>query len=138
MALTDAKLMLSDAQALATSSAATVSSTNIIDLGAASPNVGRGTPIWAHVRIGTACAGSTSTTLAVYLQHCATSTGTYTTLHSYSATSIANYTAGLKVIEAPLPGTVHRYVKAIYVNAGSSITAGTADAWLDMTELESL
>ena len=138
MALVDAKLMLSDAQTMVVATAATTVSTNIIDLGAASPNVGRGTPIWAHVRVGTACAGSASSTLAVAVQHCATVDGTYATMLSYSAASIANFTSGLKVIENPLPGAVNRYVKVLYTNAASSITAGTMDAWLDMTETETI
>ena len=138
MAFVDAKLLFSDAQSLVLATAAAINSTNVIDLGAASPNIGRGTPIWAHVRIGTACTGQTSTTLAVALKHCATVDGSYTDLISYSAASIANFTAGLKVIEQALPSTVHRYLKVVYTVGTSAVTAGTVDAWLNLSEMESV
>lgn len=130
MALMDDYLEMFDAQSLATVKNITFTS-DVIDLGAAGPDTGVGTPVWAHVRIGTAVDGAGTATITTTLQHSAVGS-TYTTIEATSALTPTLMAAGTRLIERALPANVKRYIRVICVTATSTITAGTVDAWLDL------
>lgn len=133
----DAKLLMSDAQAMAHTTAATYASTNVVDTGVASSSIGAGEPIFVHCRVGTLFAGSASTTWSFKLQHSASESTGYTDLLTYSATTYTNLTAGKKIFNQALPVTSSRYLKMLYTMAGSATTGGTVDAWLSLEHNDS-
>ncbi len=133
----DAKLLMSDAQSMIHTTAATYASSSVVDLGVASPNIGAGEPIFANCRVGTAFGGSASTTWSFKLQHSASESTGYTDLLTYSATTYTNLTAGKKIFNQSLPVTCSRYVKMLYTMAGSATSAGTVDAWLSLEHNDS-
>ena len=131
MAIMDARLEFSDAASLATAAGNTILS-DVLDLGAASPDIGRGEPIWCHVRVGTAAAGSASATLQCSVQHSSTGTGGWTDLITTSAQAVGDLEAGLRLVEQPLPASMERYLRCAYAVAVSAISGGSVDAWLDL------
>ena len=132
--VTEKALILSDAQAITTSS--TTNSTNTIDLEFAAPNIGSGTPLWLVCRVNTLFVEVTSgtETLDAQLQTCATSGGTYTKIaggYLYSGREIVK---GLDLLTIPLPADCLRYLKIVYTTTtGSGWSAGKVDAFIAST-----
>ena len=142
MAIMDYRLEFCDATTLAGAIATTVRG-NIIDLGAAG-DVGDGTPIYMHVRMGATAAATTSGlahgTLAFYLQESASTTAASfancITLKSATATS-TSYAAGYKVYDGALPArTYKRYLRLATAIATSELVAGTCDAFLSLDPVD--
>jgi hypothetical protein len=67
MSLMDAKGEFSDGQSLATAAGNTIESTNVVDLGAADPDIGEGNEIWVNCLIGSSvtCTSDTGTVTPV-------------------------------------------------------------------------
>ena len=145
MAIMDARLEFCDATTLVGAVATTVRG-NIIDLGTASTfndstrnaDYGDGTPIYMHVRIGTATAGTgsgVSATLSFVLQEAGSNTPASfaTAVTLMPATARATYVAGYKVYDGALPSrTYKRYLRLATAIATSTITGGTCDAWISL------
>lgn len=117
----DKRLQVSSQQALT----ATAASTDVVDLGSASRNVGAGDPIWLVVLARVALAG-TSPTLAVAIQtddnSAFSSAATLETSQTYTALPVGS------MIVLPMPFTNERYVRANYTLGGTTPTA-TVDAF---------
>lgn len=139
MAIVDAKLVFSDAQAETTQAAH--DSTNTIDLGAgydewkAAEIADYGEAhrqMWLHVRVNTLFATSASGTLAVALHDSAdnSSFAAVAPAVGTAATAAASLTAGLMLIRMPLPTNLRRYVKLVYTIGTGAMTAGKIDAWI--------
>jgi hypothetical protein len=139
MAILDAIWVFSDAQAQ--TSTGTHASTDIMDLGAANPNIGRGTPLWLTVRVNTAMAGASGTTFQVQVQDAAdgstfsylwaTSVGTAAGFAG-AATSIFSVAAGTNLIQQPLPAACRRYLRVAYVIGTTVLTGGKWDAFITL------
>ena len=142
MTIMDYRCQLADGKTLVGAKSATFTDFTV-DLGAADPNVGRGEPIYVHVKIGTAVtsASAAAGTLALVLQHS----------HSNSAASMVNLmnlnlagassmtqnllTANKLIYSGALPPVCRRYVRLKGTIGVTPITAGTLDAWLDIGPL---
>lgn len=141
MPIMDYKLEFSDAQSVAAAAASTVISTNVIDLGVANAKIGEGTPIWAHVIIGSAVTSASDPgTITAALRHCATESGTYTTIAVGSAFTFSTATAtdqdavaGVELLNVPVPADCYRYLEMTYYIATSAAGGGSVDAWLDLS-----
>ena len=103
----------------------TTTGTNVVDTEVANSNQGAGTPIWLVVQVSTSLVGATGTanTMAASLQDCATSGGTYTTIVTGYAFSVAEVLKGINLLSIPLPAKHKRYLGVIY-------TTGTGSGWL--------
>ena len=141
MSILDAKLEFSDSQSLIASAASTVVSANTVDLGVDRPNIGEGEPVWCHVKVGesVSCASGPGT-LTTTVQHSASDSGPFSTLIAGSAATFASSTseenkllAGVEILSQPLPRECNRYLRITYAIAASDITAGSVDAWLDLS-----
>jgi len=138
MAITDLKLVLSDAQAETT--AAAHDSDNVVDMGAGYNEWGTATiadygetnKMWLNVKVNTLFATSASGTLAVALQDSAdnSSFAAVSPALGCPATAAASLTAGLSLLRVPLPNGLRRYVKLVYTIAVGAMTAGAVDAWI--------
>lgn len=109
----DAKLLMSDSQALT----ATAASTNVIDFEVANPNMGEGTKVVVKVICETAL-GGTDPTITFTLQDSADNS-TFATLlatEQYSSLSAGD------VIDIPLPEDHARYTRMYYTLGGTSPT----------------
>ena len=141
MTLMDYRLQLADAKSLAGSVGATITDFSV-DLGVANPNVGRGEPIYVHVKIGTAVSGNVLTgTVAMVLQHAGTdSPASYSNLMNLNLAGAASMTQNLLtanklVYSGALPVACKRYLRMKATLAGATLSAGTVDAWLDIGSL---
>lgn len=134
MSIMDAKLELSDAQAVTVSTR--TASTNFVDLGAASLYIGAGTPLYLNVRVNTTFVGGgeSSGALTTHLMDGAHTSGVCsgTTLLSKTiATSLL--AAGKWIMRVPIPVEGYmRFLRLRYVNsrATTAYTAGKIDAWV--------
>jgi len=123
--ITDINMLLAEDQALPVN-ATPVISENVIDLGAASLDIGAGTPIYLNVII-TTLSTSESNTLTVELRDGATDAAADALL---LFAAFIPHTTGLK-IKCPLPNDVARYV-SMYMTASATLTAGTISAFLSL------
>lgn len=134
MTIMDAKLELSDAQAITVSTQ--TASANFIDLGAAALYIGVGTPLYLNVRVNTTFVGGgeSSSTLSCQLMDGAHTSGvcTGTTLLTKTiATSLL--AAGKWIMRVPIPFEGYmRFLRLRYVNsrATTAFTAGKVDSWI--------
>lgn len=133
MSIMDAKLELSDAQAITKSTR--TASTNFIDLGAASLYVGAGTPLYLNVRVNTLFAGGGATgSLTTHLMDGAHTSGVCsgTTLLSKTISN-SLLTAGKWIMRVAIPVEGYmRFLRLRYVNSQGTTeyTAGKVDAWI--------
>lgn len=136
MTIMDKRLTMSDAQALTT----TAGSSSTVDLGAmtdcwgssVNPNVGKGEPLWVHVKVGTDfTSANTSSTLLATIEH-SPDDSTFSTLVAGTETIIGDIDSGDELINQPLPATTYRYIRAYYTVGTAVFTAGTVDSWIDL------
>ena len=123
MPLVDAILIFSDEQAITASAA----STNVIDFGETNPNLGAGNPLIINFIITEAFA--TCTSLAISLQHGATSTPA-TEIVALAAILRASLTKGAYIPEILIPSQHLRYMRLYYTIAGSNATTGKIFAYI--------
>jgi hypothetical protein len=139
MAVLDAKLVLSDAQAETT--AAAHDSDNVIDLGIGTDGWGTAKSadygeaphmMWLHAYVNTTFTSGGSATLTVALQDSAdnSSFAAVTPAVTTAAIAVASLAAGYELIRMPLPVGLRRYVKLVYTIGTASMTAGKIDAWI--------
>lgn len=121
MAILDAELTFSDAQAFT----ATTESTNVVDLGV-DRDIGVGEPVYFAVQINTAFAGLTS--LAVSLQT-SDDNSTWTDLYTSAAFATTSLTYGAQPVRVVVPSSTSRYLRAYYTVTGTG-TAGALTASL--------
>lgn len=128
MAILDAGLLLSDAQAVT----ATAASTNVIDLSAVAPNLGRGgEQIYVQVVCNTTTDSSgDAAVLAVTLEHSADNSSFVQTGIGVTGLAQTSVTAGDILLTAALPPTLKRYVRVYYTVSTANYTAGKFDAYL--------
>lgn len=117
----DQKLLMSDGQAVTV----TAASTNVIDTGPNSANLGGGADLVATAQVDTAFA--TLTSLKATLQHSADD-NTFTTLVDGVAIAAASLVAGKKLLECSIPPGHLRYLRFYFTVAGSDATAGKVNA----------
>jgi len=143
MTIMDYRCQLADGKSLIGATGATITDFTV-DLGAANANVGRGEPIYVHVKLGTAVTSASKSvgTLAIFLQDSPSSTAAsfanLMNLNLAGKTSMTHsllVTANKLIFSGALPPTCKRYVRLKVTNAGTPITAGTLDAWLDIGSL---
>lgn len=128
MAILDATLVFSDAQAETTQAAH--DSDNIVDCGLANANLGAGTPKWLVVSVNTAFTTSASGTLTVALQDCATVGGSYATVIAGETHAVTALVKGFKILCVPLPAEHARFLKLVYTIGTGAMTAGAIDAYI--------
>lgn len=140
MTIMDYRCQLADGKSLVAATSATITDFTV-DLGVANPNVGRGEPIYVHAKLGTAVTSASKSvgTLALFLQHSPSSTAAsfsnLMNLNLAGASSMTHSkltTANKLIYSGALPPTCKRYLRIKATNAGTPITAGTLDAWLDI------
>lgn len=139
MAILDAKLVLSDAQAETT--AAAHDSDNVLNMGAGKNEWGTATiadygeankQLWLHVYVNTTFTSGGSATLTVALQDSADNS-TFAAVSpaiTTGAVAVASLAAGYELIRMPLPPNLRRYVKLVYTIGTAAMTAGKLDAWV--------
>lgn len=104
----------------------TAASTNAIDIGLATPNIGDGTPKRVEVIVNTTFAGGTS--IKATLEESADDS-TYTTLLDSPVVLTAAALKGKKLLSVPLPTQHKRYLRINYTVVGT-MTAGKVDAFV--------
>lgn len=125
MAILDASLELSDAQAVTV----TAASTNVIDLTAVAPNIGRGGRLYLQVKVNEAATASGSATLDLAVQDSADNSS-YAAIHSVPQFAKAVLTAGAILLTFELPPKLRRYVRVYYTVGTGPLTAGKFDAYI--------
>lgn len=130
MSLIDAKLELSDAQAITGTGSKT--SEDIINIGGSTQNPGRGTPLYLNVVVNAAFP-SGATTLQVCLQDSADGT-TWASKITFAAVALsALATPGISVVKIPLPSTdLRQYLSLDYLLSAEVAAGGKLDAWVGM------
>ena len=123
----DSKLIMSDAQAVVTASADTVS-TNVIDTGLANSNIGAGTPLWLVLEAHTTFTSGGAATLTITLQDSADD-ATFATLLQTEAFAVASLTAGALLLCVPIPAEHARYLRMNYDVGTADMTAGKLNAY---------
>lgn len=118
----DAKLELSDGQAVTASAA----STNQIDAGKADNSRAIGDDLFMHVQVTEDFA--TLTSLTISLQDSADN-ATYKDVALSPAILLADLVEGAKVFSVKIPKPLRRYRRAYYTVAGTNASAGKIDAW---------
>ncbi len=128
MAIMDAKLELSDAQAIT----GDAQSTNVIDWNDTDLEMGTGTPLYLNIVVGTTFAGGTSLQFKLYTHSSGTSIQSGTLLYETPAIVQATLVSGYKVLRMPLPANVDdlQFTGLFYDDTGA-FSAGTIDAWID-------
>lgn len=131
MAMIDAKLLLSDNQALT----ATAEATNVIDLGAAQdPGVGEGTPVRVVFLVGTeldSAAEGASLVIAVVDDTATPIDGSSTVIVESEAIPEASLVAGYRK-ELVIPAEAHgRYLGVYYTVSGEDFTSGNVYCWVE-------
>jgi len=130
----DKQLLLSDSQDLS-QTAATYSSTNIIDLTAVGREIGQGKPVGVVVVVDEAFASSGAATVVFSLvaNDDEDLTTSATVLYATPAIGYASLTLG-KVIVLPIPvgriPTDAQYIGVTYTIGAATTTAGTCSAFL--------
>lgn len=142
MAVLDAKLEFSDAQALASvSSGASVVSTNVTNLGASetdcwgnsiTPDIGEGGELEFNVAVDTALVGSSAALdckLVTKASSASISSGgtTLATL-TIPATSAAGTRKSVKVPS----GTIYQYTGVLYAASGGALTSAKINSWINL------
>lgn len=127
MAILDAGLLLSDAQAVTASAA----STNVIDFTAVAPNLGRGgEQIYLQVVCNTTADSSgDAATVDIALQDSADNSSFANVVRSVQYAQ-ASVTAGTILFTVALPPTLRRYARVYYTIGTENLTAGKFDAYL--------
>ena len=139
MAIMDYRLEFCDATAVSGAVATTVRG-NVLDLGVNAKNYGAGTPVYLHVRMNTIAAGKVTATMAMYLQdartNIAASFANILTLKSACTPVATEYALGKVIYNGILPAgiTLKQYIRLVTTIAGSPVTAGRVDAWLDLSD----
>lgn len=144
MAVLDAKLEMSDAQALdSLDDSPVISSTNVIDFGthkdtwgtAINPDVGEGSDMEWNLKINEVFVGASAVVTAELITGTAVASGAITS----DATTIASVTipalsaAGTSWASKVRSGTVYRYVYTKYTGTnGSALTTGDVDSYLSL------
>lgn len=144
MAVLDAKLEMSDAQALdSLDDSPVISSTDVIDFGthkdtwgtAINPNVGYGGDLTWNLKISEVFVGASAVVTAQLITGTAVASGAITS----DATTLASVTipalaAAGTSWSAKVPGnTVYRYVYTKYTGTnGSALTTGDVDSYLSL------
>ena len=147
MAIMDARLEFCDGSSLAAAVGTTVIG-NVIDLGsfrtyndaARDMDIGDGTPVYLHARIGTIAAAAHTATLAFYLQEASTNTPasfanklTLKAAANVSTTVAGPYVAGYRIYDGALPSmTYKRYLRIASTVATTPIASGTVDCFLSL------
>lgn len=141
MAILDGKLEFSDAQSMILSSAASVISTNVTNLGASEvncwgdslgPDIGRGGELWWSVFVETAFVGDGGTITAYLYTHTAATSIHTGTLLAQLAITVAEGVAGWKeAIKVP-PAAMLQYIGVYYTCSGAAVTAGTVNSWIGL------
>lgn len=130
MAIIDAQLELSDAQAVTASAA----STNVIDLTATAPNLGQGSQdLYLQVICDTTADSSgDAATLDIALQDSANNSSFANVLASVQLAE-ASVTAGTTLFITKLPPNLRRYIRVYYTVGTENFTAGKFDAFITTT-----
>jgi len=144
MAVLDAKLEMSDAQALdSLDDSPVISSTNVIDFGthkntwgtAITPDIGEGGAMQWNLKINEVFVGASAVVTAELITGTAVASGAITS----GATTIASVTipalsaVGTSWTRYVPPGTVSRYVYTKYTGTnGSALTTGDVDSYLSL------
>lgn len=132
MGMTDAKLLLSDAQDIPTTVDESSSSTNHIDLGDATQMPGRGTPLILNVVVNTAFAGSAGSKLKVALQDSADGSTWASKLIFPEILASAAATPGVKIAAVALPqDDMSRYIN-LSMETSTGMTSGKIDSWVGL------
>jgi len=126
MAILDAELEFSDAQAVTAAAA----STNVVDLTAVNANVGKGNQLYLQVKCGVTATSGGSATLRIQLQDCDTVGGTYAIVAESVSWAVADITAGTVLFTIALPPTLRQFVRVYYAVATANLTAGNFDAFI--------
>jgi len=127
----DAKLELSDAQSIG-GAAGSVTSTDIINLGGATQQPGRGKPLYLNVVVNTAFP-SGATTLQVCLQSSTNGT-TWSSKVTFASTALSNLaTAGVSIVRAAIPAhDLGQYLSLDYLTSAEVVASGKVDAWIGL------
>lgn len=129
--LTDKKLLFSDNQGSITTANTAHDSTNNIDTGFASSNIGEGNPVRLVVQVGGTAFAGTGGTLTVALLDSADDSSFATVATLTSAIAVGSLTAGAEIVNTVLPKNLRRYLKLTYTtHASNAFSAGTIYAGL--------
>lgn len=133
--LLDANWVFSDNQDISADSG-TVTSTNIVDLQVADPDVGSGSPLWIIILAQSTFAGaSMNVTPAVEESDDNSTWLLYTRTKNYT---VGELTQGTLMMGMTLQTTTKRYLRVRYYNGGSSgWTTANVDAFLTTAEMNS-
>ena len=131
MAILDAKLSLSDAQALS----ATDRSEGQLDLGAANLQIGAGTPLYLNIRVnavGTGSGTGNAWTIGLYTHDASMSEATGSEIVRFITTVAGEeLTAGLWIYRGSIPLEVlQQFVALRYTETGTA--TATIDAWISL------
>ena len=131
----DERLEFCDATALNTGGAASYLVGDVIDLGAASRDIGTGEDLYVVIQVDTTATSGGSATGAFHLASDAQAAiavdGSATYHLSTAAIAVASLTAGTTVLAARLPsGTYERYLGILQTTAVAAFTAGKINAFL--------
>lgn len=131
----DERLEFCDATALNTGGAASYLVGDVIDLGAASRDIGTGEDLYVVIQVDTTATSGGSATGAFHLASDAQAAiavdGTATYHLSTTAIAVASLVAGTTVLAARLPsGTYERYLGVLQTTAVAAFTAGKINAFL--------
>lgn len=131
----DERLEFCDATALNTGGAASYLVGDVIDLGAASRDIGTGEDLYVVIQVDTTATSGGSATGAFHLASDAQAAiavdGSATYHLSTAAIAVASLVAGTTVLAARLPsGTYERYLGVLQTTAVAAFTAGKINAFL--------
>ncbi len=132
MAIMDAQLLFSDAQAVTS----TAVSTNLLDLGPlhadnTDRDIGAGSPLRLIVICDTTAQSTGSSTVTISLETDDASTfPSATTLFTTAAIAKASITAGTKLVDTALPKGFEKYAQLRYTVATANLTAGAFTAFI--------
>lgn len=131
----DTYTQFADAEALSTAGTGRALVGNVIDLGAASRDIGNGQPLYLVIQVDTAVTSGGSATVSFELasdaQAAIATDGTATVHYASAAIAKATLVAGYMVAAVALPmGTYERYL-GVLANVGTAaLTAGKVNAFL--------
>jgi hypothetical protein len=123
----DRDLVLSDAQAITSASAA---SENYIDTKAKGAAVSPGARIKVAVPVAFTIATGTPTLVVAFQSDSDTAFGTAVTHFSTSAALVAALTKGTVLLDFQVPKSVGRYIRVYYTLASGTYTLGNLDAMI--------
>lgn len=125
MAILDYQLRMSNEQAVTV----TAASTNIINTGGASSNIGRGNPLYVFAEVHTLFDGGTS--IAAALQDSADGSTDWQNIIAGAVVTTANAIAGKDLLATAVPLTSRQYLRVNYTVVGTH-TAGKVNAWIGL------